>query len=317
MNNIICHIVGMDEIHKNKLVKKLPKHIKLIDLDDIQQKIYNHPDILKQKKIWEQTSKIIMVKNKQKKLIGQKSKTNINDEIKSLMFKRNNIKRTIHELWKNKMSDKIMEKISENNNHHILFVGFNVFPKDYRIWVNIPMSILVENGSGYTNRIIFDIKSTIYAANQIKFYLKTYSDRIIMGKFPLILLNTEYLVDKYEKICLFYDKHGYVPFQNENILDVIKKLDEQIGELNKISDKNIFIATIYKSNDIIPVNAKTPLQGFFTKKDAINYMRTIIKNTTPIYIYEVGATQFNMIDGKLIANQALYPVNEEPYLLTI
>ena len=34
--SIIGHIIGLDEIHKKRLFKKLPKDIDIIDLDDIQ-----------------------------------------------------------------------------------------------------------------------------------------------------------------------------------------------------------------------------------------------------------------------------------------
>jgi hypothetical protein len=167
------------------------------------------------------------------------------------------------------------------------------------------------------NKIIFDIKPHIFAANQIKYYLKTYSDRIIKGIFPLNLLNTEYLANKYDKFFQFHDKLGYRPVENNDILHTIEKLDKQIIGIEKISNQNIFVATIYKSGDTIPFNSKTPIEGFLTKQQAIDSLRFKIKNSTPIYIYEVRTTQFNMIDGKLMATQVLNPINEESYLLTV
>ena len=70
--NIIGHIVGLDEIHKEKLVKNLPTNIKIIDLDNIQQTIYNHEEFTKKKLLWGQLSKKISIKKNQKKLIGSK-----------------------------------------------------------------------------------------------------------------------------------------------------------------------------------------------------------------------------------------------------
>lgn len=50
MSNIIAHLIGIDEIHKKKLIDMLPKNISVIDLDLYQQNIYNHKEIIEQKK---------------------------------------------------------------------------------------------------------------------------------------------------------------------------------------------------------------------------------------------------------------------------
>ncbi|XWV24879.1 hypothetical protein QJ856_gp0904 [Tupanvirus deep ocean] len=320
MNNIIGHIVGIDEIHKKQLIKQLPKHIKVVDLDNIQQIIYNHKDIVEQKSIWTDITKNILIMKKQNTMLvtnGIKTK-NIENEVHILMDKRNCVKQNIHNIWKQKMSDAVYNEINKYDNYHILLVGFNIYPKDYRVKISIPLPLLsVSNENGkYFNKIIYDIKPATYASNQIKYYLKNYADRIIRGVFPLDLLNLEYLTCKYEKFSQFYDRLGYVHVPPNEFLDVVLKLDKQLYEIKKLPS-NVFVATIYKSGDTIPVNITTPLQGFLTKEEAINNLREKVNSGTPIYVYEVKAEQFHMLDGKLIATKVLNPIKEESLLLTV
>lgn len=312
MNNIVCHIIGLDEIHKKKLIKHLPNHIKPIDLDKMQQMVYNDTDIIKQKLIWQQISKDILIRRKQKNLIGSKKivSKNFDKDIKKMMTKRNMVRQNIHYLWKTKMTNNINKYLRQYRKDNILFLGFNIFPKDYRIRINI------ELPPNSLNKIIFDIKPNIYSANQIKFYLTAYSDRIIKGTFPLNLLKIDYLSEKYEKFTRYYEKLQYAPVNNESLMSTINKLDKQLVDIKKISGKNIFIATLYKSGDTIPVNTKTPIEGFLTKEAAINNIRQKLKKYGPIYLYEIKAEQFSMVDGKLIAVQPLYPIREESFLLS-
>lgn len=314
----VAHVIGLDEIHKKNLIKQLPRHIMAIDLDNIQQTIYNHKDITKQKLIWSQISNDILVKRKQKKLIGSKriKTNNLDKEIKKLMYKRNIIRKNIHNTWKDKMLEMIDKIREQHSKQNILYLGYNIFPKDYRVKINIPIPIS-PNYSKYSNKIIFDVRASNYAANQIKFYLKTYSERIIKGNFPLNLLKKEYLVEKYEKITQFYDKQGYKPVQQDKLMDAILLLDKQVLDLKKISDKNIFVATLFKSGDTIPVNKNMPIEGFLTKQEAINNIRPKIKKNVPIFLYEIKAEQFQMANGKIIATKPINPLNEESFLLTI
>lgn len=321
MNNTVCHIIGLDEIHKKNLIKQLIPEIKIIDLDNIQQIVYNHKDLIKQKIIWDQLSNNINIKQKQKKLIESKQVgTGIDIEIKKLVAKRNMTKKNVYNLWKNKISELIEEELStlSDDKKNIIFVGFNVFPKDYRIRVNIslPVPSMIDRKL-FFNKILYDVNPQTYAANQIKYYLYTYTDRIIKGTFPLDLLKTDYLVNKYEKFSSFYEKLGYVPVYQKDLIPIIQKLNHQLSTIKEIIRQNVFVATKYRSGKSIPVNTKTPIEGFITKEEAVNNIQTKLKKNVPIYIYEIEADQFNIIDGKLFATQTLYPLNEESHLLTI
>lgn len=397
MSKIICHIIGMDEINKKKLINDLIENVKIIDLDVMQMATYNHPELMSQKKKWEEISSDIIIKQRQKNLTGSKTNT----QIKKLMTNRNLIRQNIHSLWKNKISGMIDNELSFVNNQYIIFVGFNIFPKDYRVKINLPID---SDGSEIHKKIIFNIPSTLYAENQIQYYINTQSARIIKGKFPLNLLKPEYLKNKYDKFTSFYEKQGYLPvdindliahiqklivsiplnstnslFSNPTIrlnsssqldgssdnvssgsVQLVEDLDKKITDssvqllkdknlrestvqlinapVNKYkidnlvkptaisitnidtlskSEKNVFVATMFKCGDVIPVNSRTPLEGFYTREAAIKNMKTRIKKITQIYLYEIRAEQFSKINGKLIATQSLYPTNEDSYLLTI
>lgn len=309
MNNIIAHIIGIDEIHKQKLKLELPTDIKIIDLDKIQQIVYNHADVVENKLKWELVSKNIVVKKKQKIMMDRQNirADNLDDQIKKLMIKRNGIKKDIHNKWKDLIMQYMEIEVDKCAKNKIIVIGYNVFPKDYRVRINIQLPIIPE----LSNRIIFDIDPKLYAANQIKFYLTTYSDKIIRGVFPLRLLTTEYLITKYEKIYNFYEKINYKAQVFDNIISLLNNIVRA-----EIPTDKIYVVTMYKSADIIPVNSRTPIEGFLTKEEAISNMKTKIRKDTPVYIYEVDSHQFHKINGKLLAAQELYPINEESCLIT-
>lgn len=339
MNHIIGHIIGLDEIHKQNLIKTLPDYIKVIDLDKFQQEIYNDKKMVDQRAIWTKIGESISVKRNQRKLFNPKknrsnrSKSSKNENpidiaISKLVQKRNQIKQQIHEFWKESMTEKInsdLESVTESSpDSHVLFIGFNIYPKDYRQKVILPIEDFFTNKNGngnkYFNKIMFGIKSNRYAENQIKYYLHRYPHKIINGTFPLNLLKPEYIASKYDKFTDYYYGHGY-DFVAANelkhfILRLDKQLDTQLKLKDNLKDKFVYVATQYKTGPIIPFISKMPIEGFFNKENALLTIKSKMQRNGPVYLYQVPANQFNLIDGKLIANQALRPVESEEMLLT-
>lgn len=390
MNKIIGHLVGLDEIHKNKLIKMLPSEIKIIDLDEYQQLIYNHPDITKLKLIWGQISREIQVSRKQERLIGSKrtKSKNIVKHIKKLLEKRNRIRNRIHLIWKEKMIGRINSRLSELTAKSVLFLGFNIFPKDYRQKINLPLRNM------HSGKLIIDLTNKKYASNQIKYYLDKYSEKIIKGTFPLNLLKTDYLTSKYDKFTSYYHKHGYNFIPSDKIIDTILKLEKEeiedgafikennvvdlvkksknkiknksdknssinvilqkqttsksssesihtatINELQLTTEKNkfpdiitepkigskieskldkkMYVATLFKSGKYIPVNHRTPLEGFISKEEAIKVIRLKINKPTPVYIYQVNGDQFELINKKFIATKPVEIISEESTLMSV
>lgn len=312
---IIAHIIGLDEIHKHRLTKKFFGNVSFIDLDIIQQKIYNNEEITKRKQAWSETTQKIIIAKKQKNMIGGAS-NNIDTTIKELLQTRNKIRQEIHQIWRDKMSNEIDKQINNKPGKHIIFIGFNIFPKDYRVKINLPIKNFSVNNNNNQNRIVYETNPGKYASNQIKYYLKKYSDKIIRGKFPLNLLNTEYLSGKYDKFCQYYYRQGYNNILENDIYNKIASLIKHVETLEKIANQDVYVATLFKSADVIPVNAKTPIQGFLKREDAIANLKEKIGADTAIYIYKIKADQFSMVDGKLIATQPIYPMDEESILLS-
>jgi hypothetical protein len=321
MTKIVGHIVGMDEIHKRKFIHSLEKinpSIRVIDLDRLQQLIYNHKDTIKQKLIWSQVSKDVITFQNQKKLLGSKkvSHKNIDTKIKEFMQKRNDIKRNIHDIWKDMMKKHINSEIESNPNAHILFVGFNIFPKDFRIKVNLDMSNIPANSKN-PNKIIINIKSDMYAMNQIKYYLTAHHNKIIKGVFPINLLKSSYVGEKYEKVTNYYHNHDYQLIDQEKLLDIISKLVEQITVQDRIKNQTFFIATLFKSEDLIPIGQNKSMEVFLTKDEAVNAVKSKIKKNRPIFVYQIDSSSVVFLENKYYLNSGVQPINEESILLTI
>lgn len=301
--NILAHIIGLDEIHKNKIIKNLPPDTKAIDLDLIQQSIHNSEQIIKKKNAYNRILHQIQIKQRQKKLIGSKRTNPFYED--NLIIKRNKIKRQIHLLWKNSLQNKILEKIINIDQPYVIFFGFNIFPKDYRIIVQIDLP-----KTTISNKIISNTLPSIYASNQIKYYLRTYSDKIIKGVFPLNLLKTEYLMNKYDKFIRFYDRIGYQLI----LLDEIESTINLLKERNQLEKKVLFVCMGFKCSDQIPVNSKMPVEGFFNRDDAIRDFRKRM-NIDKVYIYTISADQFEIIDNRLWASKPLNVMEEELLLV--
>ena len=229
-SKIIAHVIGLDEIHKKKLIKQLPPSVHAIDLDKIQQMVYNHKNIVKQKLVWGQLTRDIVVFQKQKRLIGSKQTktTNLDSQIKKAMTNRNMVKKKIHQMWKLMMIDRINAELNDYKGYRILFLGFNIFPKDYRIKIDLSVPAIP------TTKLIYSVKPAKYAANQIKFYLKSYTDKIVKGTFPLNLLKPDFVAGKYDKFTTYYDKKGYALTSPSEILKMINHQDQQFDNLSKL-----------------------------------------------------------------------------------
>jgi len=321
-NKVIGHIIGLDEIHKKNLIKDLGDnlpHLKIIDLDKFQQLIYNHKETLKQKTMWTQVSKDITMMQKQNRLLGSKKvkSQNLTSKIKKAIQKRNQIKKNIHIFWKQTMNDKIIAETNDSIlKEKILFIGFNIFPKDHRISIKLPL----ESGSTESpTKIMFDIKANMYAMNQVKYYLHTYSDRIVKGVFPLNLLKTSYLEEKYDKIINHYQKYNYQLVAPSQIRILMQTLDKQQDMQKQLDLKTqpLYLATMFRSSDLIPVGVGKPIQVYQTKEEALAAVKLKIKKNMPIYVYQISHTNVKIMDGKLFLEVGEKPLGEESVLLTI
>lgn len=231
MPRTIGHVVGLDEIHKRKFVQHLPSDIKIIDLDEIQQEIYNHPLITKLKQQW--SDKQIKI-NRCRQRGGNRNQ----QQITKLNNQKKNLKKKIYHEWHNLMKgamDGMNVPDSQTNNvkpyASLVFLGFNVHPKDYR--QKIPI--------GSVNNLVFDCESRHYASNQIKYFLEKHSDMIIRGQFPLNLLNIDFLADKHVKLIDYYIRQGYTSLHLQEIFDAIV-------QTHRIPDKSVSKTDVFRED---------------------------------------------------------------------
>nr|URM62162.1 hypothetical protein [Mimivirus sp.] len=197
------------------------------------------------------------------------------------------------------MLEAFKQELNDSNNKKIIIIGFNIFPKDYRVKMKIeiqPLSINL-NDISYNNTIIYDINPFDYASNQIKFYLNKYQEKIIRGTFPLNLLKQDYLKNKYEKITDCYSKQGYTRVNKKYIIESVNQFLEQslIHQqiMKHVMDNIVYVATFYKAKDIIHANSKLPIYGFITKQEALNDIKPRIKNK-----YQFTFTKYILIISK-------------------
>ena len=305
-SNILCHIVGLDDIHKMKIIKNLPADLKAIDLDMYQQVIYNDPLLVEYKTKWQNVGNSINLINRQKKFLLDNpiAFDKLDQKIKYMTSKRNKITSQIHELWKEKMSIMINNKINETPNEKIVLLGLNIFPKDYRQKINLSLDLSKEN------RFSIDMSLNTYCSNQIKYYLRKFEAEIISGKFPLNLLSHDYLSMRYEKIITHYDKYGYKMITMEQLPVIIEKLKKEPD-----IQKYVYVPSHIKAHDYFPVNSRTPQQGFLHRDDAISYLHRISKKPTTVHIYQVPIDHFQMLGGKMVAMNELPILEAESFIL--
>lgn len=316
---VLGHIIGLDEISKRTLRKALPTSIKIIDLDSIQQSVYNSPLITERKQRWSLVSQEINAKRQQIKIAkGMRIKTkSIEADIDKLMTERNSIKQDIHALWKQQMGVCLQRLMTDaaSAKRSILYIGFNIYPKDYRTKINLSI-IPSPTLDSIPNCMILETEASTYSSNQIQFYLDRYRDRIVRGVFPLNLLKKEYLAAKYNKFTDFYHRLKYTYIELDAMPAIITELHSRQTQLSSINH-TVFVATLHQCGDMIPINSRTPLRAFLTREEAIAHIRPQIYMDAPIYLYELEPSQFQMIDNKLIATQTLRPSSKgEPMLIS-
>ena len=319
MSNILAHIVGMDDLMKIEFIKSLPANLIVLDLDNLQQRIYNNKDITDMKAEWSRVNQEINVLNSQKRFFVQNGGNveNLLIDVKDRMKERAEIKSNIYSLWKETMKNQIESFISKQNKS-IICIGFNIYAKDYRQRVNLPIDSYnaTIQDKHYFNNIIVDTSANYFASNQITYYLDKYRQKIIAGSFPLYLLDREYLKTKYEKFITYYANQGYDSLilnpDSDAVSENVKSLIQYIADIEKqmnTRDKQIFYASLFKVHDTVPVSKA--IEGYPTRDAALHAIKVHMKKKSPIFLYELKGDTFRNIDGKYFAFKAPEIIKEE------
>jgi len=211
MDNIFCHIVGLNNKIKDKIIEMLQSNnfnFQIIDLDIITQKIINDKNMNLMYEKYED--------------YFQKSKLKGSNKINTTKYKE--IEKKMIEYWKNKLKLLLEKEIKKNKNKQIVLIGLNTHFKNSRIFVKIE------------SKLKFFIKVDLVdnAKNVIKTNLDEHRNEIIEGTFPLEYLEIDFLVKKRENLLGIYKKNGY---ELKSITSIIKILSNNTNfDLGSIND---------------------------------------------------------------------------------
>ena len=124
MDNILCHIVGLNDDIKNNIIKILNNktlNLSIIDLDNITQKIINDKNMN-------------LMYNKYEKVF---EKSKMKGSNKSLNKKYKDIEKKMNQYWKNKFEIILKLECNKIKNKEIILLGLNIHFKNHRIKVKI------------------------------------------------------------------------------------------------------------------------------------------------------------------------------------
>jgi hypothetical protein len=203
MNNISCHLIGLNPYNKKELVDMIPKTtFNVIDLDNINMEILKTPDI---DKMYKQYIKLKEDKNDKFKEVDKKMSL----------------------YWENNFIDMIQDQIKPKKIN--ILIGQNNHYKS--LTKRVPIDC--------TNKFIIKSNDTNNEVKAwIKYNLETYQEDIINGNFPLEYINYGQLYKKRESIETTYKKIGYI----EKSVEQVKTMLELIEKTKKTKGSELWIS---------------------------------------------------------------------------
>ena len=249
MNNIICHIVGINNFIKedfikniNKLANPMDKHNNIIvkDLDTITNDIRNTKEMIDLNNSLNCTQK------------------NSNNHM--------NITKKIQDLWKTLFMEKVDNIIKRNNQQKIIFIGLSTFHKNHKLKININTK----------NKFFLNLDPKKNAQNVVQYNLEKYKKFIINGSFPIRYIDYQFLVDQRIHLIDIYKNLGFKLKSLDNIYKWLKIYisqysDQEINSTNInaiIGNTNkLFIGSQNDYNNIIKLTRNIPYRKY--NNDAI------------------------------------------------
>lgn len=213
MDKILCHIVGLNDELKKKIINLLNKdnfNIEFIDLDFITNKIIND-------------KYMNMMYNKYES-IYEKSKEKGSD--KTLAFKYKEIEKKMNQYWKSKFEIMLKRECQKSKKQNIILLGLNVHFKNSKISLKINCKLLL-----FARVNLIDNAKKIIENN-----LDNHRDEIIAGSFPLQYLDSNFLIKKRQALQNNFKKLGY---ETKSITSIIMII------INNLNNKIINIPDLY------------------------------------------------------------------------
>ncbi len=192
---LICHIVGITSLNKNKFIddmKKIGYHI--IDLDDL--------------------SNSILKNNTMSQLFSQYQgfKDSKNDKFKE-------IERKMSIYWETSMEEDIINNIEKSKKN--IIIGYSHHFRNINKRINVS-----PNNKPIAKFIIKVSKADV--RNIIKNNLSKYKEDIIQGCYPLENIDFDFVYNNRLKLDVIYEKNGYLPKTIETIYTILNLSNKDI-----------------------------------------------------------------------------------------
>lgn len=353
-SRVIGHIVALDDIHRIRLIKRLQRDgsICLLDLDLQQMKVYNSLEMVEWRKQFHHIHDRIVRWKKQLKLVVDEK---IQSKLAREQEKLKKIRKKMQMLWSESMIEFITETSSMRNcnNCGILYIGSNMYPGDYRIAIDLmlPSSSLKIIAEYDAN--MYAVHQIKYYLSTQKKRISTGGFPLDNLRTEYLTNKYDKFVSRYEKLgyqLIPYKKILQRPPIRDSIYDIIimsdvvshtsKNLSVSLVSIRSLEETSVrasehekndtslkteriaskdvlFVALLYKSGETIVVTKGKPIQGYISKKEAIEAVKKRLKRPAPIYIYELDACQFEFVKGKYFSKEELIVVsNSETVMLT-
>jgi hypothetical protein len=279
MNNISCHLIGLNPYNKKELVDTIPKTIfNVIDLDTINMEILKTPEI---DKMYKQYTKLKEDKNDKFKEVDKKMST----------------------YWENNFIDMIQDQVKPKKIN--ILIGQNNHYKSLakRVPIECTNKFIIKSSDD-------DIKAFI------KYNLETYQEDIINGAYPLEYIDYIQLQKKRTTLETTYKKIGYIEKTTEQVkmmLDLLEKTRDTKGSELWISMKepyNVNSLIHPKNNNMItayndPTNAILSSMNINSNIDDLQTLKISNpkKLKTRRFVYMVDSKSFISEDNNKFFSQ--------------
>lgn len=189
-DNVICHIIGLNSITKEKFKNKINDEIyEIIDLDNI------NKDILS-------STEMDSMFNQYQKLKDSK-----NDRCKDIDKKMTNF-------WINNFNNLLYTNLS--NKKKSILIGSNLHYRNLSKKVDVPTN----------NKFLIDINKEDIK-KLIEYNLNRYKNQIINGTYSLNHLDYKFIENQKNKINNIYLKNGYLMKNIDQIISILKLLESK------------------------------------------------------------------------------------------
>ena len=233
---ILCHIVGINNLIKQKFIQELTSgynNIYFCDLDIITNDIRNGRKLVSLTKAIES------------------SKNNTN--------KKKELVKELNSYWKDALNKRLNAEITNNKNKKIIILGLSTFHLNHKTRINIDTP----------NKYFLKINIKTNAKEIVEYNLKKYKHYIIDGTFPIKYLDHDFLIKQREKLIAIYEKMNYVMKTYSTLLKwfeiVLKDHTKQIGGYsNKIDNLlmsdynvNLWVSSPKRYEDCVKVDTES------------------------------------------------------------